>query len=797
MALDAQYIPCPILQYVFIDKDTGLPMSGGKAIFVRDSSREDFKDVYILTGAPPNYTYTNIGHEVDFNAAGAFSYNGQDVLVYLKPYDDEGNVDLYCVKVYNANDTLQFTREAVPNLISGDTPVADGAFANYIPNGQFLSRINVKDDGLISQAITDIAYGGWTFERPVGSNAVDRVTFTRFNSYSENPPAHPRYAVNVGNTGGGSGNQSKDLRVKFANVNRFASDTQNYTFAFSGKSNSSTIDVDLIVIKNYGTGGSAATETSIQTFTLTGSYQQFSASFVFGDNADKTIGTLDDDYIQIALRLPIGVIFDCTLTDFGLFVGQYVNPGYPEKTNRQMDSQFLGGAFAIPDPDGFDLYLPVILSPTGLTYDHSVVATVLAKLDNTLNVGELWLDGSAYLTDDYSADGIPYARLQSKLWDETTQTPIYGTGDDYMVGYLPGNTSQTNSFLLVNNALGSASVATEGAIPTGFTFKNVYTGVGSSSYGINAWVVAPGTGKFWVQGQQVGATPQEIDPGSSGFSVGTDYSLLPTAYTPQEFDVLVVNAASLATGSTGKYWLFSNTTTDYYVWYKITTETDPAVGVRTGIQVNLTVGDDITAVAEKTVAAMMNFQTSAITTVAASAMTAGSYFTVGTPSENFYVWCTIDNAGNNPNVVNHTGIQVDLLSTDSSTVVASKFQSAINMYSYKLPDFREQFLRGTSMSRIDTTIGLDPTPGYRFSRSNFKFGGNNVGSEELSFWRMHNHPASGDFVFFSVTPGSGASHAMSNSGVVPETHAVNVTVNDSGQGESRPANVYVNYAVKY
>jgi hypothetical protein len=796
MALDAQYIPCPILQYVFIDKDTGLPMVNGYAVFYRDNSREDYKDVYILTGSPPNYTYTNIGHEVPLNAAGAFSYGGQDVLVYLKPYDDEGNLDLYYIKVFNQNDTNQITREAIPNLTSGDTPVADGAFANYIPNGQFLSRINVQDDGYISQAITDIAYGAWTFERPESSNAVDRVTFTRFNSYSTNPPANPRYAVNVANTGGGSGNESKDLRVKFANVNRFSSTTQNYTFAFSGKSNASTFDVELVIIKNYGTGGSAATETSVQTFTITGSYQQFSSSFVFGNNADKTIGTLDDDYIQIALRLPIGVIFDGLFTDFGLFVGEFADPGYPEKTNRQMDSQFLGGSFAIPDPDGFDLYLPVILSQTGLVYDHSVIATVVSKIDNTLNVGELWLNGDAYLTSEYSDDGIPYARLQGKLWDEDTQTPIYGTGDDYMTAYLPGNTSQTNSFLLVNNALGAATVATDGLAPTGFNFKTVYTGVGSASYGINAWIVASGTGKFWVQGQAVGSVTAP-GAGTSGFSVGSDYELLGTTQTPQEFDVLVVTAASLATGAAGKYWTFDSTTTAYYVWYKVTTETDPSVGGRTGIEVNITAGDDITAVAEKTVAALMNFQCSAITTVAASAMTAGSYFTANTPSEGFYIWCSIDGAGTDPNVINRTGIEVALLSDDDSTEVASKFQSAINMYSYKIPDFREQFVRGTNMSR--DTIGLDGSIAYRFSRSNFKFGGDNVGSEELSFLRMHTHTNTATETFYSVNPSSGSnwprydSHELSSPLNFPPT----VTIDNSGQSESRPANVYVNYAVKY
>ena len=45
--------------------------------------------------------------------------------------------------------------------------------------------------------------------------------------------------------------------------------------------NDKYVDGDLVLIKNYGTGGSAETETSIQTFQINASYASYTASFVF------------------------------------------------------------------------------------------------------------------------------------------------------------------------------------------------------------------------------------------------------------------------------------------------------------------------------------------------------------------------------------------------------------------------------------------------------------------------------------------------------------------------------------
>ncbi|WP_299079134.1 hypothetical protein [uncultured Paraglaciecola sp.] len=793
--LDPKFLIAPNLQENFIDKDTGCPLVGGKVKFFQDESRQTPKNVYALTGAPPNYTYTDIGSVVTLNAAGATSYDfgsgSTDVKIYCNPFDSDGEIQLYYVEVESSSGVKQLTREAWPDTKSssgGSGGNGDSAFTNYIPNGQFLHHNDLQDNGLIVDESTNIALGGWTFERSPSSSAVDNVTFPRFSSYSDNPEAHPRYAVRVINTGGGSGDLKKDLTVKFDDVSKFGSDEQLFTFKFAGKSTSGSFDVDLVLIKNYGTGGSSTTETSIGTFTMTGSYQSFVASFVFGDNSTKTIGTLDDDFVQLAIRLPIGIVFEGEFTDYSLLEGEFADVFFPDTTSRQSISQFLGGAFPVPDFTGRDLYLPPRLTATGWEFDHTQVGMVYAKSTLSLEVGELWADGSSYLTNDYSSDGIPFIRLQEKYFDSATSTPIYGTGDDYATSYFPGAAAASDTLFLTANAEGSASVITDGSTATGFTFTISHSGVGSSSFGANNWVTTPGNS--WMQNEANGLTTAPSS-GTSTVIVGSNYEIDGTAETPQEFDVIFPLASTLGNGAgAAKYWRYYSVGQAYYVWYITATESDPSVGGAIGIPVTINLTDDSVAVAEKTVAAISNFQSSTITTVAASGMTAGAYFTFGAPSEDFYVWYTIDGAGTDPLISNHTEIQVDILSTDDADSVALKTQTSINSRKFAVPDYREQFLRGANMGRDE--IGLDGSIPYRFNRKNFKFGADSLGSEELSLIRMHNHEA-------VTTPNVLIEGDTAPGGVSFNKDVINVsvTVLDSGFQESRPANAYINYVIKY
>ncbi len=844
MALNPRFLISPNIQENFVSKDTGLPMAGGSLRFFRDSSRQEPKNVYVLTGAPPNYEYLSIGNQVMLNSAGAASYDfgtgATDVKLYYNPFDSDGILDNYFLEARDANGVLQFTRQAWPDFKSSDSSddAEDVAFSNFIPNGQFLFRNNVRDNGRISQAVTNIALGGWTFERPENSTSIDNLTFHRFDDYIAFPESSPRYHVRLTNTGGGEGELFKDFRVKFDDVNKFSSQITEpeYTFKFDAKSNAGNFNVQVYLIKNFGDqpGAGAQEETLLDTLELTASYQSFVTTFNFGSNVNKIISENDSDFLQIAVRFPTGSLISSDLTNFALVKGVFSGIAFPNTTTRQSASQSLGGAFPVPDPDGYDIYLKPRLTSTGWEFDRTEIGRVITKSTPDVEVGELLADGSSYSTTGYSTDGIPYARLQEKYWDNASLTPIYGTGENFVTAYSAQDNLDTNQILFTNNESGFAMAVADGVISSGFIFNEIHeTPAASTDYGVNAWVTADGA---WVQNKVAGtinpinSTITSIDPTKgttpTNFGVANKYLFEGTIFrrafgdtkieglpVPQEFNVEFVPAAQLAnSGNVAKYWTYQTTARAYAVWYKITNESRPSLASSYHyIEVNLGVTDGVETVAAKTVFALNNFQSTDIATVMGSSVTSGGYFTADTVSgEDFYFWYTIDGAGNDPNVDQRTGIKIELLSTDGAQQVAQKTISEINSYQYAVPDYRGMILKGDIGSRPD--IGLEDELPFRFNRNNIKKS-RTVGSEQLSANRQHYH---GDIVSKSVysedgslnphfTPGNDGASSFSATSPSPQRgnylsqnkSFIYVGRDHSNTTNSRPANASINYVIKY
>ena len=862
MALNPRFLISPNIQENFISKDTGLPMAGGVLRFFKDSSRQEPKNVYVLTGAPPNYEYLNIGNEVTLNSAGAASYDfgsgATDVKIYYNPFDSDGILDNYFLEARDANGVLQLTREAWPDFKGSDESgeEAEGlAFSNFIPNGQFLARNNVRNNGRISQAVTNIALGSWTFERPDNSTAVDDLTFHRFDGYITLPESNPRHYVRLTNTGGGSGEIFKDLRVKFDDVNKFNSQSTEpeYTFKFDAKSNAGNFNVQVYLIKNFGDepGASIQEETLIDTFELTSSYQSFVTNFNFGNNINKTISDNDSDFLQIAIRFPNGSLFSGDLTNFALVKGVFSGIAFPDATTRQSISQSLGGAFPVPDPDGYDIYLKPRLTSTGWEFDRTEIGKVLTSSTPNLEVGELLADGSAYFPGGYSTDGIPYKRLFDKYWDSETMTPIHGTGKNYVTSYCVGNMESSTQFTFTNNTNGNTTPVADGSVPTGFLISQIHTAINEAGmmdegYGVNAWVTS--SGKGWIQNKEAGTLVHEVSDitavnepsinpssGTSGMGIGNIYLLEGTIYqqlqssnpqsgqsnfrnatglsTPQEFNIDFLPASQLSNpGVVGKYFTYRTIHQRYCVWYSTGSETQPNldnVGHYTYvyIKVILEANDTEQTVAEKTIFALNNFQCSLIKSRAGNAITAGSYITASTPTTEFYYWYRVDGAGTDPNISNTTGIMIDVLSTDTSTEITQKTVKAINSYQYAVPDYRGLSLKGLMGSRND--IGLDDDLSYRFNRNNVKFGGNKISSEQLSLNRQHYHKGLRQTI---LEPQSAHNHNIQNVNEVnmPSVGQLSFSQTDSNLmtvreeydsieagSTSRPANASVNYVIKY
>lgn len=550
MGLDIRYIPSKMFQESILDKDTGCALAAGVVKFYKDNARTTPKEVFKITGSPPNYTYVSIGTEVTLNAVGAFDDGlGNDIIPYLYPYDSSGNLELYYCTVESAGAVAQFTRPGFPNL--DDRGVAGADINNYIPNGQFLLHRDITEDFVVSREageitadITTIAEGGWFFERSSGSTAKDFVFFDRFGSYVDIPSASPRFAIRIKNEIPDGTDTKKMLRITFKDVNKFASATDFYTFSFIGKSDSGAeANVDIQQIKDYGSGGSSTDTIDLTTVTLSTSYKVFNIPFIPGTNSGKTIGSNEDDTISLALSFPTSFVFENSFDNFILTDGDVTIGAFPPTTNAEFTRDTMT-YMPVPAYEGQFAHLPIKNGVNGFEYDDSLIGKYLPSSTEDLEIGEHWADGIDQRVADYSSDGIPYRRVYEK-WSKNSAIglSIYGAASSEMEVF-PNGAIPTASYQMRAKSAGAVTAAADGAIPTGFTFT-------------------------------------------------------PVAPNPYVVDILFLAASAL---SGGEYWTYQNTNlNNFIVWYEKDGSGSRPVGSPFDyLKVEITAADTAADVANKT-----------------------------------------------------------------------------------------------------------------------------------------------------------------------------------------------------
>lgn len=815
MTLNSNYVIAPSLQEFFIDKTTGLPLAGGYVYFYSDTSPTSPKAVYELSGVAPNYSYVELPNPVILSGVGTMQdNNGNDIIPYYYPYDIDGNVELYFIKVFNSQMTPQFTRSGWPNISSqGSNTAVD--FTNYIPNGQFLIHNNIPAfpynvpttiAGQITGPETSIGAGGWYFERPAMTSSVDIILFNRIGSYTTVPSASPRYEIQVSCTQPDPSDTYKYLSVRFPDVNKFASDSQQYTFSFTGASPGG-VNVNAVLLKHFGTGGtpSADVPVSLDTFTLSNNTTIFNSTFVFGDNSNYSIGTNDDDYLELIVSFPTSSAFSAVLSDFILTAGQVVVTGFPQQTNADMLTNSVAGFMPTPDPNGFDIGLTVKVGAAGFYFDSSEIGDIIqsaVNIDPPAGSALLPCDGSQYLTSGYSSIGIPYERLWSTLFDNTLNLPLFGTGPLYSTAY--ASLADTTSLRITNNQLSLANNTADGSAATGFAFSNLHVG---NALSFNSNIVSADI--FQVICPFVPLLP--VAAGTSGFSI-FQYLGSGDKYVAS----VTTNAAStlvVAPATPSKYFLISSATINYYVWFTVDgVGQDPAVATKTGIQIYLLSTYGAQEVCQIVSEALNGYQQSLITFTAASTVNPDSWFTFYTGSNDvsYYVWYTVSGTGVDPSPSGKVGIPVDILTADTAAEVATKTQIAVNSLYYATPALQGMTLRG-----YDPNAVWDTGTNSRFSVLSPLYG-YSLGTYEYCELSSHSHTATSvttvnveaTLPLGPATGGSSDPLSFVTANTPPPPSAYDIvfdtktgstitTVANAGYGETRGTNMYVQYFIKY
>lgn len=199
MAINPLYIPLFTIEEVILDKDTGLPLSGGEVRFYRDSQRLQPKEVYQISGSSPNYTFTSIGAVLTLGIDGTFvDLNGNPIVPYAYPYDAAGEVDLYYVTVESQGAVQQFVRQAVPYIPSGSIPPEELANTeNELANSQFV-EVNFPSTGS-----TVISVTGANTVTPIApdwdiiTSGTGTLTVARLQPTTAGLPTNPPYTLSI------------------------------------------------------------------------------------------------------------------------------------------------------------------------------------------------------------------------------------------------------------------------------------------------------------------------------------------------------------------------------------------------------------------------------------------------------------------------------------------------------------------------------------------------------------------------------------------------------------------------
>lgn len=807
MALDPRFIVTSDLESYYVDKDSGAPLAGGIITFYSDINRTTKKPVYQLTGSPPDYTYAVLPNPITLSDVGTFQDGlGNNIVPYYFPFqgsqEASTNVsELYYITVQSSGFVSQFTREGWPNNGDGGVnPSEEIRIKNFIPNGQFLAHNDIVSateppvvtyDGKTSQAI---AQGGWAFQRKTGGTSVFN------NSFSTAPVSggfglndFPRYAFNFECVTFDASDTVRDLAILWPNVNTFSGGNppgvQDYTFFFNARStDTNSYLFSIYLIQYFGTGGSPTPTITqlLTTRTISNGFSPYNISVPGSLLLNTgTVGTNNDDFVAIAIRGPSSS-WAIQLTDFAFVLGTQTLDVFPVQTNAEMLDEGVAGWMPTPNPDGSDLYLPLVLTPTGMTFDHSQVGQIVGAMRTAVN-NELACDGTQYRTDSYSSIGIPYSRLQAALFNNTIGLPLFGTGANFVNSYVSG--TGLDIVFVAQNKIGPQTNPVDGAAPTGFTFNTVFN-PSTAGYTYNAY--SNSVGSVTAIHTPLTAVLLPASAGTSGMAVSEFVNNTFTG-VHYAFNVIAVAGSTFATGGAGKYFLFSTAATNYYMWFQTGTEVDPGVGGKTAVVCNIGSTFSLRDVGIAIQNVLNGFQDNSITIAAPPPQS--SFFALISNSVTYAVWYNLNGAGTAPTGLGVELIEVDLPAVPTNTQTAIATAIAINQLFFAVPDLRGVFLRGT-----------DPTKVWDINQAvRYGFAGNNnpavVGSFELDSFETHVHVV-GAVQLGSVTTAltAGAVNidhiASFVSGGTLYTSSV-PTVGQSGASETTPVNAYVNWFIRY
>lgn len=310
--LDSEYIVGIGLGEYFVDKDTGLALSGGQLFFYEDSARGVPKTVYQLTGSPPNYTYTALPNPITLNSTGQIvNADGTNVAVYYRPYDANGDIQNYYVVVKSSTGVTQFERQAWPNVTETSSPTGDTSTytQNELSNTQFIDvgfdssqNLSIAWVGALSETTYKIAKD---WDIVIEATDTGSVTLTR-NALvgSLNIETNPPYELEIVASSVNISNLKLVQRLS-NNPDVWANKYVEGTVLVNAKDS-----VNRTVSMNYAPSVSVSATTILAGTTGTGGYTLLKDSVLIPASTNSDNG--NTGYVDIEIILPTAGNFSVT-----------------------------------------------------------------------------------------------------------------------------------------------------------------------------------------------------------------------------------------------------------------------------------------------------------------------------------------------------------------------------------------------------------------------------------------------------------------------------------------------------
>jgi hypothetical protein len=346
MALNPLYMVSINLQEYVVDKNTGLPLSGGYIECWQDTSRTTPKLVYQLTGSPPNYTYSPLPNPIQLSAIGVpVNANDDQVHIYYYPYDEDGNLQLYYITVYSEEDVLQYTLEAWPNITEVTSPTdTNNSTANQLSNPQFVTVNFISEEGLtieFDDAVSEQSYliaPDWELiVTSIGSGSI--IVQQEALAGSLNIPTNPPNKVTFQPEGNNI--TSLILRQRLPNNPSIWSTTTDSEGYLSGIMLIQSLDgqAQTISMQYTQSAGASSPQIIVSGSTLTTGYQLLNDTVLLNAGTNTDSGESAEVFIDIVL--PTNGYYALTsLQVVGLNDDEVEVSFEQETTNRQIDHLF-------------------------------------------------------------------------------------------------------------------------------------------------------------------------------------------------------------------------------------------------------------------------------------------------------------------------------------------------------------------------------------------------------------------------------------------------------------------------